>query len=47
MELKSDDLFFIKSFYEKYKIREVIRENDKIEKKRARKEVNVELSIVK
>ena len=45
MELKSDDLFFIKSFYEKYKIREVIRE-DKIEKKRARKEVNVELFIV-
>ena len=46
MELKSGDLFFYKTFFvEVKKIREAIGE-EKMEKTKARKEVNVELFIV-
>ena len=46
MELKSSDLFFLEEFFlGRKKIRELIRE-EKIEKTKARKEVDVELFIV-
>ena len=46
MELKSGDLFFYKTFFvDSKKIREAIGE-EKMEKTKARKEVNVELFIV-
>ena len=46
MELKSGDLFFYKKFLWKVKKSEGMIREDKMEKTKARKEVNVELFIV-